>query len=41
MQKPSINAEIFLDYVQTVFLPHVAELRRLEEFGEEMIVFDG
>jgi hypothetical protein len=36
--KPSINSEIFLDYVQTVFLPYLAELRPLDEFAEEMEV---
>jgi hypothetical protein len=33
--KPSINAEIFLDYIRTVFLPNLAELRRLDAFAEE------
>jgi uncharacterized protein (DUF1800 family) len=37
--KPSINAEICLDYVQTVFLPNFVELQRLDEFTEEMAVF--
>jgi hypothetical protein len=36
--KPCINADIFFYYVQTVFLPHLAELRRLYEFAEEMAV---
>jgi hypothetical protein len=36
--KPYINAEIFLDDVQTVFRPNLAELRRLDEFAEEMAV---
>jgi hypothetical protein len=36
--KPYINAEIFLDSVQTVFRPRLAELRRLDEFAEEMAV---
>jgi hypothetical protein len=36
--KPYINAEIFLDYLQTVFLPNLAELRRLDEFAGEMAV---
>jgi hypothetical protein len=36
--KPYINAEIFLDCVQTVFLSNLAELRRLDEFVEEMAV---
>jgi hypothetical protein len=33
--KPCINAEIFLDYIQTVFLPNLAELRTLDGFVEE------
>jgi hypothetical protein len=32
---PYINAEIFLDYIRTVFLPNLAELRKLEAFTEE------
>jgi hypothetical protein len=36
--KPYINAEIFLDYVQTVFLLGLAELWRLDEFAEEIAV---
>jgi hypothetical protein len=36
--KPYINAEMFLDCVQTVFLPNFAELWRLDEFAEEMSV---
>jgi hypothetical protein len=36
--KPDINAEIFLDDVQTVFLPDLGELRGLDEFAEEMAV---
>jgi hypothetical protein len=36
--KPYINAESFLDYVQTVFLPNLAQLRRLDEFAEAMAV---
>jgi hypothetical protein len=36
--KPNINAEMFLDDVQTVFLPNRAELRRLDECAEEMVV---
>jgi hypothetical protein len=36
--KPSINAEIFTDDVQTVFLPNLAELPRLDEFAEEMVM---
>jgi hypothetical protein len=37
--KPYISAKLFLDYVQTVFRPNLAELRRLDEldeFAEEM-----
>jgi hypothetical protein len=34
--KPSINAEIFLDYIQTVFVPNLAELRTLDEFAEKL-----
>jgi hypothetical protein len=30
-----INAEIFLDYIRTVFLPNLAELRTLDAFTEE------
>jgi hypothetical protein len=33
--RPYINAEIFLDYIRTVFLPNLAELRKLEAFTEE------
>jgi hypothetical protein len=33
--KPSINAEIFLDYIRTVFLPTLAELQTLGAFTEE------
>jgi hypothetical protein len=36
--KPYVSAGIFLDHVQTVFLPNLAELRRLDEFAEEMAV---
>jgi hypothetical protein len=32
---PYINAEIFLDCIQTVFLPHLAEVRTLDAFTEE------
>jgi hypothetical protein len=32
---PYINAEIFLDYIRTVFLPNLAELRTLDGFAEE------
>jgi hypothetical protein len=35
---PYINAEIFLDYIRTVFLSNLAELRVLDEFAEEMAV---
>jgi hypothetical protein len=30
-----INAEIFLDYIRTVFLPNLADLRMLDGFAEE------
>jgi hypothetical protein len=33
--KPYINAEIFLDYIRTVFLPNLAEFRTLDGFAEE------
>jgi hypothetical protein len=33
---PHINAEIFLDYIRTVFLPNLAELRTLDAFTEEI-----
>jgi hypothetical protein len=33
--KPCINAESFHDYIQTVFLPNLAELRALHGFAEE------
>jgi hypothetical protein len=33
--KPYINVEIFLDYIRTVFLPNLAELRTLHAFTEE------
>jgi hypothetical protein len=36
--KPYIDAEIFLDYVQTAFRPLLAGLRRLDEVAEEMVV---
>jgi hypothetical protein len=32
---PSINAEIFFDYIRTVFLPNLGELRTLDAFTEE------
>jgi hypothetical protein len=35
-QYDSINAEIFLDYIRTVFWPNLAELRTLDEFAEEI-----
>jgi hypothetical protein len=37
--KPYINLEIFLDYVQTVFLPNLASRRRLDALAEEKAVF--
>jgi hypothetical protein len=36
--KPYINAEIFLDYIRTVLLPNLAELRTLDGFAEETAV---
>jgi hypothetical protein len=33
-----IKAEIFLDYIRTVFLPNLAELRKLDAFTEETVV---
>jgi hypothetical protein len=33
--KSYINAEIFTDYIRTVFLPNLAELRTLDGFAEE------
>jgi hypothetical protein len=33
--KPYINAERFLDYIRTVFLPNLAELRTLDGFAKE------
>jgi hypothetical protein len=33
--KPYIKAESFLDYIRTVFLPNLAELRTLHGFAEE------
>jgi hypothetical protein len=36
--KLCINAGIFLDYVQTVFLLNIAEARRLDEFAKEIAV---
>jgi hypothetical protein len=32
---PYINAEIFLDYIRTIFVPNLAELRTLDAFTEE------
>jgi hypothetical protein len=37
-RKPYINTEIFLDYIQTVFLPDLAELRMLDAFTTEISV---
>jgi hypothetical protein len=37
-QGDSFDSEIFLGYVQTVFRRHPAELRRLDEFAEEIAV---
>jgi hypothetical protein len=36
--KPSINAEMFFDYVQIVFRLNLPELQRLGEFAEEIAV---
>jgi hypothetical protein len=36
--QPHINAEIFLEYVQTVLLSNRAKLRRMDGFAEEMAV---
>jgi hypothetical protein len=36
--KPSTSAEIFLDYIKTLFLPNIAEVRALDECAEEMAV---
>jgi hypothetical protein len=33
--KPYINAKIFLDYIRTVFLSNLAELRTQDRFAEE------
>jgi hypothetical protein len=33
--KPYIHAESFLDYIRTVFLPNIAELRTLDGFAGE------
>jgi hypothetical protein len=33
--EPYINAEIFEEYIRTVFLPNLDELRSLEEFAAE------
>jgi hypothetical protein len=36
--KPYINSEIFEQYLRTVFLPNLNELRALEQFGDEEAV---
>jgi hypothetical protein len=36
--QPHINAEIFLDHIQTVFLRTFAELHALDAFAEEVAV---
>jgi hypothetical protein len=36
--KPYINSEIFEQYLRTVFLPNLNELRTLEQFGDEEAV---
>jgi hypothetical protein len=33
--KPYVNAEIFVDYIKTVFLPNLAEPRNLDALAEE------
>jgi hypothetical protein len=35
--KPDVRAEIFLDYAQTVFLPNLAEVRRLDDGRSELL----
>jgi hypothetical protein len=35
LSKPYINAEIFEEYLRTVFLPNIDELRTLDQFKEE------
>jgi hypothetical protein len=35
-RKPCVNAGIFLDFIRTVFVPHIAELRTLDAFSEEV-----
>jgi hypothetical protein len=34
-RKPYINAECFLEYIRTVFLPNANESRIFEEFADE------
>jgi hypothetical protein len=34
-RKPYTHAECFLEYIRTVFLPNLNELRTLEEFADE------
>jgi hypothetical protein len=34
-QKPYLNRELFVDYIQTVFLPHLADLPRNEQLSSE------
>jgi hypothetical protein len=36
--KPYINSEIFLDYIRTVFLLNLTELRTLRQFAEDIAV---
>jgi hypothetical protein len=36
--KPDVDAEIFFDYIKTVFFPNLAGLRNLEAFAEENAV---
>jgi hypothetical protein len=32
--KSSVNTEIFLEYIRTLFLPNLHKLRSLEEFAD-------
>jgi hypothetical protein len=37
--KPHIKTEIVLEYISTVFLPNLNELRSLEEFADQDAIF--
>jgi hypothetical protein len=37
-RRPYVNAEIFLDYIETMFLAHLVGLRGLVEFASENVV---